>query len=146
MKKRPPYAYRGVPVCIHVGIPKKSYMGTPRIHTLVDTIWELTCPDNHDYMAGEAEKTFASSAYHSKERNLTFEKCALLHLKQHQILEGLIPHGYNGIDPGLKVYHLNSWIKTNTLDAVKSRIISDEHFCVDFSQCITLIKILGSNV
>ena len=61
-------------------------MGTPRIHTLVDTIWELTCPDNNDYMAGEAEKTLASSAYHSKERNLTFEKCALLHLNDLSVL------------------------------------------------------------
>ena len=104
------------------GDPKKSYLGTPRIHTVVGTIWELTCPDNNniDYMAGEAEKTLASSAYHGKERNLTFEKCALLHLKQHQILEGLIPHGYIGIDLGLMVRQLNSGIKTNTLDKVKS--------------------------
>jgi hypothetical protein len=84
-------------------------------------------PNNVDYMAGEAEKVLTSSAYHGEKRNWTFEKYTLLHLKQHQILEGPIPHGYTGIDLGAKVCHLNSGIKTNTLDAVKSQIILDEH-------------------
>jgi hypothetical protein len=97
-------------------------------------------PNNVDYMAGEAEKTLASSRYDGEKRNWGFEKYALLHLKQHQILEGLIPHGYNGIDPGSKVRHLNAGIKTNTLDAVKSRIISDEHLRADFARCVTLYK------
>ncbi len=97
-------------------------------------------PNNVDYMAGEAEKVLACSTYHGEKHNWTFEKYALLRLKQHQILEGLIPHGYTGIDPGSKVRHLNSGIKTNTLDAVKSRIISDEHLRVDFAHCVTLYK------
>ena len=61
-----------------------------------------------------------------------------MHLKQHQILEGLVPHGYTSIDPGSKVPHLNSGIKTTTLDAAKSRIISDEDLCADFARCVTL--------
>jgi hypothetical protein len=65
---------------------------------------------NPNYMADEAEKTLTSSKYHGKKHSWTLEKCAPLHLKQHQILDSLIPHGYNGIDPGSKVHHLNSGI------------------------------------
>ncbi len=97
-------------------------------------------PNNVDYMAGKAEKYLATSAYHGEKRTWTFEKYTFLHLKQHQILESLIPHGYTGIDPGSKVRHLNSGIKTSTLDAVRARIILDESLCMDFARCVTLYK------
>jgi hypothetical protein len=97
-------------------------------------------PNNVDHMASKAEKYLATSAYHGEKRTWTFEKYALLHLKQHQILESLVPHGYTGIDPGSKVCHLNSGIKTSTLDAVRTQIISDESLCTDFAQCVTLYK------
>jgi hypothetical protein len=77
-------------------------------------------PNKVNYMAGEADTILAGSAYCSEKHNWTFEEYALLHLKQHQILEGLIPHGYTGIDPGSKVCHLNSGIKTTILDAINS--------------------------
>jgi hypothetical protein len=64
----------------------------------------------------------------------------LLRSKQHQILKSLIPHGYTGIDPGLKVQHLNSGIKTSTLDAVRTQIILDESLRTDFARCVTLYK------
>ncbi len=96
--------------------------------------------NNVNYMAREAEKVLASSTYHGEKRNWTFEKDALLHLKQHHILEGLNPHGYTGIDPEPKVHHLNSGIKTNTLEAVKSRIILDEHLRADIARCVTHYK------
>ena len=91
-------------------------------------------------MAGKAEKTLTSSTYHDEKRNWTFEKYALLHLKQHHILEGLVPHGYTGIDLGWKGRHLNLVIKTNTLDAVKSHIILDALLRLDFTWCVTLYK------
>jgi hypothetical protein len=97
-------------------------------------------PNNVDYMAGKAEKILAGSTYHGEKCNWTFEKYALLHLKQHQIFKSLISHGYTGIDPGLKVCHLNSGIKTNILDAVKSQTISDEALHTDFAHNVTLYK------
>ena len=78
-------------------------------------------PNSVNYMAaGKAVKILANSTYHGKKCNWTFETYALLHIKQHQILEGVIPHEYTGIDPGSKVHHLSSGIKTNFLDATKN--------------------------
>jgi hypothetical protein len=43
-------APRGVPVCIHVGIVKNSYdVGTPRMHTIVVTIWGFTYTTTYFY-------------------------------------------------------------------------------------------------
>ena len=63
-----------------------------------------------------------------------------MHLKQHLILKALMTHGYVGIDPGSKVCYLNAGIKTIQLDAVRTRIISDEGLRMDFSRCINLYK------
>jgi hypothetical protein len=46
------------------------------------------------------------------------QKYATLHKKQHGILEGLMEHGYKGIDEGTKVCHLMDGTKTYKLDAV----------------------------
>ena len=63
-------------------------------------------------MAGEADKTLISSAFHCKKRNWTFDKYAFLHLKQHQILEGLIlQYQYKIIDPGSKFVTLTQGSK-----------------------------------
>jgi hypothetical protein len=91
-------------------------------------------------MAGKAKKVLLMVAYHGKQRQWNFEKYALMHLKQHLILEALMAHGYMGIDPGSKVRHLNAGIKTTQLDAVRTRIILDENLRMDFSHCVTLYK------
>ena len=64
-------------------------------------------------MANEAEKTILSSLYHIEGQTFNFEKLVLMHLKAHIILEGLVEHGYVGIDERIKVRHLMESIKTN---------------------------------
>jgi hypothetical protein len=91
-------------------------------------------------MAGEAEIVLNTVQYHVEKRQWNFEKYALMHLRQHLILEALIAHGYVGIDPGSKVCFLLAGIRCSTLDAVKTRIISDESLRSDFARCITLFK------
>jgi hypothetical protein len=91
-------------------------------------------------MAGEAETVLKTVQYHGEKRQRTFEKYALMHLHQHLILEALMAHGYVGIDPGSKVCFLLAGIRCSTLDAVKTRIISDEGLRADFVRCITLFK------
>jgi hypothetical protein len=97
-------------------------------------------PNNVDNMAGEAEKVLLTVAYHGEQHQWNFEKYALMHLKQHLILEALMAHGCTGIDPESKVRHLIAVIKTTQLDAVRTRIIPDENLRVDFSHCVTLYK------
>jgi hypothetical protein len=60
-------------------------------------------PNNVGNMAGEAETVLNTVQYHGEKRQWTFEKYALMHLREHLILEALVAHGYVGIDPGSKV-------------------------------------------
>ncbi len=89
-------------------------------------------------MAGEAETVLNMVQYHGEKWN--FEKYALTHLCQHLILEALMAHGYVGIDPGSKVCFLVAVTRCSMLDAMKTRIISDEGLSVDFARCVTLFK------
>jgi len=97
-------------------------------------------PNNAGDMAGEAENVLTTARYHGEKRQWNFKKYALMHLRQHLILEALMAHGYVGIDPGSKVRFLLAGIRCSTLDAVKTRIISDESLRSDFACCITLFK------
>jgi hypothetical protein len=55
-------------------------------------------------------------------------------------MEGLVGHGYTGIDPRSKVRYLLDSIKTDKFDAVKTRIMSNERLRVDFDACVTLYQ------
>lgn len=97
-------------------------------------------PNNVDHMAASAEKLLAQSSYHGEKKSWNFEKFATMHMEQHNILESLVEHGYNGIDARSKVRFLNDGIKSTTLDAVKTRIMSDTGLRGDFPGCVTLYK------
>jgi hypothetical protein len=56
------------------------------------------------------------------------------------ILQGLVEHGYAGIDEGSKVQHLVAGIKTNMMDPVKTQIMSDAHLRTDFAACVNLFQ------
>jgi hypothetical protein len=55
-------------------------------------------------------------------------------------MEGLVEHGYTGIDPHSKVRHLLDVIKTDKFNSVKTRIMSDASLCNDFDSCVTLYQ------
>ena len=97
-------------------------------------------PNNVGNMAGEAEQVLATAQYKGETRMWNFEKYALTHLRQHLILEALVIHGYTGIDAGSKVRYLLNGIKCASLDAVRTRIMSDEDLSQDFARCVTLFK------
>ncbi len=91
-------------------------------------------------MAGEAENVLKTAKYDGEKRQWNFEKYTLTHLCQHLILEALMAHGFVGINPGSKVRFLIAGIRCSTLDAVKTRICSDESLQKDFARCVTLFK------
>ena len=97
-------------------------------------------PNNVDHIAASAEKLLATSSYQGEKRSWNFEKFATMHMEQHNILESLVEHGYTGIDARSKVRFLNDGIKSTSLDAVKTRIMSDNILRGDFAQCVTLYK------
>lgn len=95
---------------------------------------------NIDHMASNCEKKLAGASYRGETRGWTFEKYATLHKEQHNIIEGLMEHGYTGIDNRSKVRYLSDGIKTSSLDSVKTRIMSDASLRQDFAACVTLYK------
>jgi hypothetical protein len=97
-------------------------------------------PNNVDNMATMAEDKLKSTVYNGEQRRWDFEKYINVHKSQHSIMEGLVEHGYTGIDPRSKVRYLLDGIKTDKLDSVKTRIMSDATLRNDFDACVTLYQ------
>lgn len=96
--------------------------------------------NNVDNMSAEAEKKLSTTTYAGEQRRWNFEKYVKVHVDQHAILQGLVEHGYSGIDERSKVRHLLAGIKSAALDPVKTRILSDANLRSDFSACVILYK------
>jgi hypothetical protein len=71
---------------------------------------------------------------------LDFEKFVNLHKQQHSILDGLVMHGYAGIDQRSKVRHLVDGIKTNKLDTIKGQILASAKLSSSFNRSVTLLQ------
>lgn len=97
-------------------------------------------PNNVDNMATMAEDKLKSTVYNGEQRRWDFEKYVNVHKSQHSIMEGLVEHGYTGIDPRSKVRYLLDGIKTDKFDSVKTRIMSDAVLRNDFDACVTLYQ------
>jgi hypothetical protein len=97
-------------------------------------------PNNVDNMATLAENKLQSTVYNGEQRRWDFERYVNVHKQQHSVLEGLVEHGYAGIDPRSKVRYLLEGIKTDKFDAVKTRIYSDSTLRNDFDACVTLYQ------
>lgn len=91
-------------------------------------------------MATQAEDKLKSTVYSGEQRRWNFERYVNVHKQQHSIMEGLVEFGYVGIDPRSKVRYLLDGIKTDKLDSVKTRIMSDATLRSDFDGCVTLYQ------
>ena len=96
--------------------------------------------NNVDNMSTLAESKLTSTIYDGEKRRWNFEKYVKVHVDQHAILEGLVEHGYSGIDQRSKVRYLMNGIRTRELDPVKTRILSDATLRNDFDACVNLYK------
>ena len=97
-------------------------------------------PNNADNLAAQAEHKLQLKVYNSEQRHWDFERYVNVHKQQHSIMEGLVKHGYTGIDPRSKVRLLLDGIKTDKFDAVKTRITSDAELRNDFDVSVTLYQ------
>lgn len=93
-----------------------------------------------DNMAGRAERRLRDASYSGERRRWNFEKYVRCHIDQHAVLEGLVEHGYTGIDDRSKVRYLMDGIKTDKLDAVKTTVIADPQLRTDFDGTVGLYK------
>ena len=129
--------FSGSPAWTHMKAAKKHRNGRLAERLIYD---HYLGPSNIDHMASSCERKLAGASYRGETRGWSFEKFATLHQEQHNIIEGLMEHGYTGIDERSKVRYLSDGIKTSTLDSVKTRIMSDAALRQDFSACVTLYK------
>lgn len=97
-------------------------------------------PNNVDNMASAAERKLETTAYNGEKKRWNFERYVRTQVDQHSILEGLVEHGYAGIDERSKVRHLTNGIKTDKLDSVKTQIMASAALRVDFDACVNLFK------
>ena len=97
-------------------------------------------PNNVNNMANAAEHWLQTLSYTGEQQRWNFECLVNEHQRQHQILEGLVQYGYNGIDKGSKVQYLNNSIKTNKLDSVCVMIMADPALQISFSRAVNLYK------
>jgi hypothetical protein len=97
-------------------------------------------PNNVDNLATMAERRLSSLTYNGETRRWDFEKYVRNQVDQHLVLEALTEFGYSGIDERSKVRHLMDGIKTDALDSVKTRIMSDAALRGDFNACVSLYK------
>ena len=97
-------------------------------------------PNNVDNMASQAESKLSSTVYNGEQRRWNFERYVNVHKQQHSIMEGLVEHGYVGIDPRSKVRYLLEGIRTDKFDAVKANIMADANLRNDFDACVTLYQ------
>ena len=97
-------------------------------------------PNNVDNMATQTEDKLKNTVYNGEQRRWDFDLYVNVHKQKHSIMEGLVEHGYTGIDPRSKVRFLLDGIKTDKFDAVKTRIMSDEKLRSDFDSCVTLYQ------
>jgi hypothetical protein len=96
--------------------------------------------NNVDNMSTMAENRMKTTLYHGEKRRWNFECYVKVHIDQHAILQGLVAHGYSGIDERSKVRHLVNGIKTPAIDPVKTRIMSDAALRNDFEACVNLFQ------
>ena len=97
-------------------------------------------PNAVDMMATAAERRLATTTYDGEKRRWNFDKYSGVHVECYHIITSLKEHGHAGIDDRSRVRYLNDGIKTSSLDAVKTRIMSDERLRSDFDMCVRLYK------
>jgi hypothetical protein len=91
-------------------------------------------------MATQSKDKLKNTVNNGEQRRWDFERCANVHKQQHSIMEGLVDHGYPGIDPRSKVRFLLDGIRIDKFDAVKTRIMSDKRLRSDFDSCVKLYQ------
>ena len=97
-------------------------------------------PNAVDNMANSVERKLTRTTYEGEKKRWNFEKFTNVHMNAHHTLEGLTRYGYAGIDERSKVRYLIDGVKTPSLDAVKTRIMSDAALRGNFSGCVTLYR------
>ena len=95
---------------------------------------------NHVNAASEAEMALQMSMYDGKKKALNWEKYVAWHVKYHIILGNLMEYGYQGLDPGSKVWYLLNGIKCNKLSTSVATVRAHpDKYEKDFNAVVTFL-------
>jgi hypothetical protein len=96
--------------------------------------------NNVGNLATAVEERLQPTRYSGDKRNFDFEKCVRIHTEQHSVLNGLMEHGYSGIDESSKVRLILAGITTSNYDVVKSQILDGPVLKTSFEKSVELYK------
>ena len=97
-------------------------------------------PGNMDHLAGRASQRLQNLEWSRNNQTWNFDDYVAAHMAEHNIIEGLVVHGYTGIDARTKVSYLCNGIKSSALAPVQAMILADQSLRHDFSKCVTLFS------
>jgi len=75
-------------------------------------------PQHTQNQAALFEQKLQNSTYDGESNNFSFDKYCEIHQQAHTRLDGLVQHGYTGIDEGTKIRHFLKGIKSEKLKTV----------------------------
>ena len=97
-------------------------------------------PNTVDHIQKQAKQKLLSISYWEVRKNWNFGRFLSVQKEQHTILEGFTDHGCCRLDERRKVTRLLDEIKTDSLDAVKEKIMQDSKLLRYFERCVSFYK------
>jgi hypothetical protein len=91
-------------------------------------------------MASADESKLNATQYTDEKRIFDFERYVRIHTKKHSVLNGLVEHGYSGIDESSNVHILLNGIMTPQYDVVKAHILASTKLKTSFARSFKLYK------
>jgi hypothetical protein len=82
-------------------------------------------------------------SYSSETRRWNFEKYVSKYVELYNTAQDLASYGYSGIDNVSHARKLLRGIKTDTLDTVKSQVMSDQALASDFNRVVNLLGLIN---
>jgi hypothetical protein len=96
--------------------------------------------NNANRMASAAESKLNATQYSGEKRNFDFKRYVRIHTEQHYVLNGLVEHGYSGIDESSKVRILLKGITTPQYDVAMAHILDSTELRTSFAISVELYK------
>ena len=81
-----------------------------------------------------------TATYRGEQRRWGFEKYSNLHTENHTVLDGLVEHGYAGMDSRTRVRLFMEGIKDDRLNHIKATVLADSALRADFKRVVALFS------
>jgi hypothetical protein len=97
-------------------------------------------PNNTMNLASKAEADMNKLCYTGESKRFTFEKYITGHKNCHNIFEGLVQHGYSGMDKPTRVRRFINGIHNSALNPIRVQFFASPVLARSFEQTVSLYK------